>query len=239
MYLAQIGLLAAIYPATWGIVQLVTGALSDRVGRKWLIVGGMWTAGVGIGVVTVAGAFAGFAVGAVLLGHRDRDGLSDAARGDRRCGASHMACVGRRRVSLVAGSRLRRRRVAGRFRGRCVWLRAPSGCRGTHIRSGLVSAIRLTETLRRHTEGEDNGHMNPNKALWEKGDFTRIAASMRESGEALVVELGITKGLKVLDLGCGDGTTAIPAARLGADVLGVDIASTLVEAGNKRAQRKA
>lgn len=78
--------------------------------------------------------------------------------------------------------------------------------------------------------------MNPNKALWEKGDFTRIAASMRESGEALVATLGITKGMKVLDLGCGDGTTALPAARLGADVLGVDIASNLVAAGNRRAQ---
>jgi len=77
--------------------------------------------------------------------------------------------------------------------------------------------------------------MNPNKALWERGDFTRIAESMRESGEALVQRLGITKGLKVLDLGCGDGTTALPAAKLGADVLGVDIATNLVEAGNKRA----
>ena len=77
--------------------------------------------------------------------------------------------------------------------------------------------------------------MNPNKALWEKGDFTRLAANMRESGEALVQSLGITKGLKVLDLGCGDGTTALPAAKLGADVLGVDIARNLVEAGNKRA----
>ncbi len=76
--------------------------------------------------------------------------------------------------------------------------------------------------------------INPNKALWEKGDFTQIAQSMRESGEALVQVLGITKGLKVLDLGCGDGTTAIPAARLGADVLGVDIARNLVEAGNRR-----
>src|ERR1700743_3760352 len=77
---------------------------------------------------------------------------------------------------------------------------------------------------------------NPNKALWEKGDFTRIAQSMRQSGEALVGKLGVTKGLKVLDLGCGDGTTALPAARLGADVLGVDIARNLVEAGNRRAQ---
>jgi SAM-dependent methyltransferase len=80
--------------------------------------------------------------------------------------------------------------------------------------------------------------MNPNKALWEKGDFTRIAEAARESGEALVKKLGITKGLKVLDLGCGDGTTALPEARLGADVLGVDIAKNLVDAGNKRAQEQ-
>src|SRR5437764_9451848 len=80
--------------------------------------------------------------------------------------------------------------------------------------------------------------MNPNKALWEKGDFTRIAATMRESGEALVQGLGITKGLRVLDLGCGDGTTALPAAKLGADVLGIDIARNLVEAGNKRAAKE-
>jgi len=78
--------------------------------------------------------------------------------------------------------------------------------------------------------------MNPNKALWEKGDFTRIAESMRESGEALVHRLGIKRGMKVLDLGCGDGTTAVPAAKLGADVLGVDIARNLVEAGNRRAK---
>ncbi len=76
---------------------------------------------------------------------------------------------------------------------------------------------------------------NPNQALWEKGDFTRIAATMRESGEALVASLGIKAGEKVLDLGCGDGTTAIPAARLGADVLGVDISRNLVEAGKRRA----
>ncbi len=78
--------------------------------------------------------------------------------------------------------------------------------------------------------------MNPNKALWEKGDFTRIAETMRESGEALVRDFGITNGDKVLDLGCGDGTTAVPAAKFGADVLGVDIAGNLVAAGNKRAK---
>jgi len=78
--------------------------------------------------------------------------------------------------------------------------------------------------------------MNPNKALWEKGDFTRLAATMRESGDQFVESLGIKPGMKVLDLGCGDGTTALPEARRGADVLGVDIASNLVAAGNRRAQ---
>src|SRR5437773_6525593 len=77
--------------------------------------------------------------------------------------------------------------------------------------------------------------MNPNNALWEKGDFTEIAALMRQSGEALVKSIGITTPLRVLDLGCGDGTTAIPLARLGADVVGIDIAKNLVDAGNKRA----
>ena len=77
--------------------------------------------------------------------------------------------------------------------------------------------------------------VNPNQALWEKGDFTRIASSMRESGEELVQRIGIRSGLEVMDLGCGDGTTALPAAKTGADVLGVDIARNLVEAGNKRA----
>jgi SAM-dependent methyltransferase len=77
---------------------------------------------------------------------------------------------------------------------------------------------------------------NANKALWEKGDFTRIAAAMRESGEALVKSLGLEHGVRVLDLGCGDGTTAIPAAQAGADVVGVDIARNLVAAGNARAK---
>ena len=77
--------------------------------------------------------------------------------------------------------------------------------------------------------------MNPNKALWEKGDFTEIAAFMRQSGEAIIQVIGITPPLRVLDLGCGDGTTAIPLARLGAEVVGIDIARNLVEAGNRRA----
>lgn len=80
--------------------------------------------------------------------------------------------------------------------------------------------------------------MNPNKALWEKGDFTRLAATMRDSGEALVDGLGVRAGIHVLDLGCGDGTTALPSARRGATVLGIDIASNLVAAGRERAQQE-
>lgn len=82
----------------------------------------------------------------------------------------------------------------------------------------------------------DTTPVNPNRALWEKGDFTRIAATMRASGEALVERIGIAPGHRVLDLGCGDGTTALPAAKLGAHVTGIDIARNLVEAGRRRAQ---
>lgn len=78
--------------------------------------------------------------------------------------------------------------------------------------------------------------MNPNQALWEKGDFTRIAAFMRESGKALVERIGVEPGMRVLDLGCGDGTTAVPMASKGARVMGIDIARNLVEAGKRRAK---
>src|SRR3546814_17869332 len=78
--------------------------------------------------------------------------------------------------------------------------------------------------------------INPNRALWEKGDFTRLAATMRDSGDALIATLDVGPGMDVLDLGCGDGTTALPSARRGARVLGVDIASNLVAAGIRRAR---
>src|SRR5690242_17903516 len=77
---------------------------------------------------------------------------------------------------------------------------------------------------------------NPNKALWEKGDFTRIADTMRKSGDAFVETLGVEEGMDVLDLGSGDGTTAVPSAQRGANVLGVDISEPLVAAGNARAE---
>src|SRR5262252_9701685 len=84
--------------------------------------------------------------------------------------------------------------------------------------------------------GNQEAPVNPNQALWEQGDFGRIAAAMRTSGDELIAGLGEVAGLDVLDLGCGDGTTAVPAARRGANVLGVDIARNLVDAGNRRAQ---
>jgi ubiquinone/menaquinone biosynthesis C-methylase UbiE len=97
--------------------------------------------------------------------------------------------------------------------------------------------IRHAGAARRWRSPSSKGAIvNPNKALWEKGDFTEIAAFMRQSGEALVESLGITTPLRVLDLGCGDGTTAMPLARLGADVTGIDIARNLVDAGNRRAK---
>src|SRR5947199_10287743 len=77
--------------------------------------------------------------------------------------------------------------------------------------------------------------MNPNKALWEKGDFTEIAAFMRQSGEVLVKALGTTTPMRILDVGCGDGTTALPLARHEAEVVGPDIAKNLVDAGDERA----
>jgi ubiquinone/menaquinone biosynthesis C-methylase UbiE len=107
-----------------------------------------------------------------------------------------------------------------------------------HHTDALLQLFSFVATSRRFEQIARRFSMNPNpnKALWEKGDFTRLAANMRESGEALVDSLGVTKGMKVLDLGCGDGTTAIPEAKRGADALGVDIASNLVAAGNRRAK---
>ncbi len=78
--------------------------------------------------------------------------------------------------------------------------------------------------------------MNPNQALWEKGDFSQVAATMRQSGRALVDSLDVAPPMRALDLGCGDGTTAVPLAQRGIDTVGIDIARNLVAAGNARAQ---
>jgi MFS family permease len=156
MNLAQIGLLAAIYPATWGVVQLFTGGLSDRTGRRWLIVWGMWLQAIGIGVVTLAGAFEGFVIGAVLLGVGTAMVYPTllAAVGDVAHPTWRASAVGVYRLwrdlgyavgALLAGI------VADTFGLRAaMWTVAALTCA-----SGLVSAFRMTETLRPHTEGED------------------------------------------------------------------------------------
>jgi MFS family permease len=155
MNLAQIGLLAAIYPATWGVGQLFTGALSDRTGRRWLIVWGMWLQAIGIGVVTLAGAFEGFVIGAVLLGVGTAMVYPTllAAVGDVVHPTWRASAVGLYRLwrdlgyavgALLAGI------VADTFGLRAaMWTVAALTCG-----SGLVSAFRMTETLRPHTEGD-------------------------------------------------------------------------------------
>ena len=65
---SRIGVLAALYPAVWGVGQLATGALSDRIGRKWLIAGGMWTQALAIGLIAAVGSFWPWAAGALLAG---------------------------------------------------------------------------------------------------------------------------------------------------------------------------
>jgi ubiquinone/menaquinone biosynthesis C-methylase UbiE len=121
---------------------------------------------------------------------------------------------------------------------------AETDASGRELGPAVIESLRITQPpLRVLERGGDDGAKvvplrNPNQALWEKGDFTRIAALMRESGEAVVKSLGIAPPLRALDLGCGDGTTAVPLARMGADVIGIDIARNLVAAGNQRAAQE-
>src|SRR5262249_25066679 len=153
-----------------------------------------------------------------------RTGSVVTARASRMRSARHEGFPRRARVSaLTVATEQHRARLARRD--------TASACATVEERNGDADQGGSRPRPKKRDE------MNPNQALWEKGDFTRIADTMRESGEALVQKLGVTRGLKVLDLGCGDGTTAFPEARLGADVLGVDIAINLVEAGNRRAKQ--
>ena len=150
MSLAQVGILAAIYPATWGMAQLATGALSDRSGRKPLIVWGMWIQAAGIGVVTLAETFAGFVAGAVLLGLGTAMVYPTllAAIGDVAHPSWRASAVGVYRLwrdlgyaigALLAGL------TADAFGlHAAMWLIAALTCA-----SGIVSAIRMAETLPR------------------------------------------------------------------------------------------
>jgi MFS family permease len=148
--LAQIGTLAAIYPATWGVMQLFTGAWSDRVGRKWLIVTGMWVQAAGIGVVIVSHGFPGFAIGGVLLGIGTAMVYPTllAAIGDVAHPSWRASSVGVYRLwrdlgyaigALLAGV------TADAFGlSAAMWIVAV-----LTFASGLVAALRMTETLPR------------------------------------------------------------------------------------------
>jgi MFS family permease len=148
--LDRIGILAAIYPASWGVLQLATGALSDRVGRKWLIVSGMWVQAAGISVVVVSRAFSGFAIGAALLGVGTAMVYPTllAGIGDVALPAWRASSVGVYRFwrdlgyalgALVAGGAADVLGLAG-----AMWVVA-----GITFASGVVAAVRMTETLQR------------------------------------------------------------------------------------------
>jgi len=149
MNLREIGILASIYPGTWGMAQLVMGALSDRAGRKRLIVGGMWVQALGIGVVVVTGGFPGFAAGQALLGLGTAMVYPTllAAIGDVAHPSWRASSVGVYRLwrdlgyaigALVAG-------VTADALGlrAAMWLVA-----ALTFASGLVAAVRMQETLR-------------------------------------------------------------------------------------------
>jgi MFS family permease len=150
MSLGQIGTLAAIYPATWGMAQLFTGAWSDRVGRKWLIVGGMWVQAAGIGVVVLSGGFAGFAAGAALLGVGTAMVYPTllAAIGDVAHPSWRASSVGVYRLwrdlGYAVGAVLAGVTADALGLPAAMWLVA-----ALTFASGLVVALRMTETLRR------------------------------------------------------------------------------------------
>jgi MFS family permease len=148
----RIGILAAIYPATWGVVQLATGALSDRVGRKWLIATGMWVQAAGISVVVLSRGFVGFATGGLLLGIGTAMVYPTllAAIGDVAAPAWRASSVGVYRLwrdlgyafgALLAGVTADVLGLAG-----AMWVIAAITCA-----SGFVAAVRLRETLQHAT----------------------------------------------------------------------------------------
>ncbi len=149
MNLSQIGTLAAVYPATWGVSQLVTGAWSDRVGRKWLIASGMWVQAIGIVVIVLSGGFVGFATGAALLGVGTAMVYPTllAAIGDVAHPTWRASSVGVYRLwrdlGYAVGAILAGLTADAFGLSAAMWLVA-----GLTFASGVVVAVRMTETLR-------------------------------------------------------------------------------------------
>lgn len=154
MDLAQVGLLAAIYPATWGFGQSVTGALSDRFGRKPLIVWGMWIQAAGIAVIAMAHAFMGFVAGALLLGIGTAMVYPAllAAIGDVAHPAWRASAVGVYRLwrdlGYAVGALLAGLTADAFGLSAAMWLVA-----ALTLASGVVSATRMQETLSKGVQG--------------------------------------------------------------------------------------
>ena len=183
MNLEQVGTLAAIYPATWGVMQLFTGAWSDRVGRKWLIAAGMWVQAVGIGVVVLADGFAGFATGAALLGVGTAMVYPTllAAIGDVAHPSWRASSVGVYRLWRdlgYAGGALLAGVTADAFGlPAAMWVVAAL----TFV-SGLVVVVRMTETLRRTPA---SAALSGESRCIEPVDLKELAAR----GDALVLDV--------------------------------------------------
>jgi MFS family permease len=158
MDLGQIGTLAAIYPATWGMAQLATGAWSDRVGRKGLIVGGMWVQAAGIGVVILSSSFGGFALGAALLGVGTAMVYPTllAAIGDVAHPSWRASSVGVYRLwrdlGYAIGALLAGFTADALGLPAAMWIVA-----ALTFASGLLVALRMNETLPRLTPGDAAG----------------------------------------------------------------------------------
>jgi MFS family permease len=146
--LERIGWLAAIYPAVWGIGQLFTGALSDRLGRKWLIASGMWVQAAGIALIVMSSHFAGFALGAALLGAGTAmvyptllAAIADVAHPSWRASAVGVYRLWRD-LGYAIGALLAGITADALGIDVAIWLVA-----GVTAASGLVVAVRMRETL--------------------------------------------------------------------------------------------
>jgi MFS family permease len=158
MSLEQIGTLVAIYPATWGVAQLATGALSDRVGRKWLIATGMWVQVIGLAAISVSSQFGGFAAGGVLLGIGTAMVYPTllATIGDVASPSSRSSAIGVYRLwrdfGYVVGAV-----VAGVAADAIGFSGAIQLVAALTFISGVVVAARMTETLHRRDPGARRG----------------------------------------------------------------------------------
>lgn len=148
--LEKIGVLAGLYPGVWGVTQLVTGALSDRIGRKWLIAAGMWIQACAIAIIATLWTYAAFALGAILLGVGTAMVYPTllASIGDVAHPSWRASAVGVYRLWRDSGYALGAL-IAGAVADLFGLSAAALVVAGLTFGSGLVVALRMTETHRR------------------------------------------------------------------------------------------